>query len=212
MKWGFSFSKVCTTLIILFSWVVLAQDTTEKLKDAQRKFERGNYIGSIETYNEVIEMDQANFLAYQERGRSKRFIGNLQEALNDYNTSLRINPNHADAYIGRGQTYIRTQNYEPAIQDYNLALQAQANSSYTKVILYNRGLAKQKLADYQGALQDYNQILDVAPEDVKTLVNRGLVNYLLDDPRAACEDWIKAKNLGNTIAKRNAEQACQCCM
>lgn len=208
-----STKSVFILIIFLLSltWL-LAQDFETYLKKSNEKFKQGNYAGAIKDLDKALEENKNSAEAYQKRGRSKRYAGNILNAVSDYNTALRINPNNGNAYIGRGQAKLRMQDYEAAISDYNTALQISPKSVHLKNILYNRALCKNKLARFDEALLDYNKVLEINAEDMKALVNRGVIRYNKGEVRQACADWLKAKGLGSKKAGDNAKRACQCCM
>ncbi len=200
------------SLCLLSSLFLLAQDYQVLLNEAEQHFKWGRVQASLETCDQAIEEEANNYQAYQKRGRAYRFLGDPNRALQDYNTALRINPNHANSYVGRAQTHLKISAYTEAIQDYNLALRIDPQHPQAIQMLYNRALAKQKLADFKAALVDYNLLLEANPDYTKALVNRGYLLYQKNEVRAACVDWLKARELGNSKASKNAERACQCCM
>lgn len=197
---------------LLVFTVLLAQNAQESLQKGNEKLKKGDYNGAIAEYNEAIKENPNMSEAYQKRGKSRRMIGNLNGAMEDYNTALRVNANSMNSYLGRAQTFFKSGNFEAAIRDYNIFISQNPSSKHLADIYYNRGLAKIKLKDYEGALEDFNQVLKIQENDVKALVNRGYILYQKNEIRPACNDWVKAKNLGNEKAIRNANRACQCCM
>jgi tetratricopeptide (TPR) repeat protein len=62
-------------------------------------------------------------------------------------------------------------------------------SQLTAIDYFNRGLAKQKSGDYQGAIADYNQAIKLKPDDAKAYSNRGLVK----------DELLRLKEMGTTI-------------
>ena len=198
--------------IFAFISILLAQNAQELLQKANEKLKRGDYNGAIKDYNDALKENPNLSEAYQKRAKSKRMIGNLNGAIEDYNSALRINANLSNSYLGRAQTLFKSGNFEAAIRDYNTFVSQSPNSKHLADILYNRGLAKMKLRDFDSALEDFNQVLKIQENDVKALVNRGYILYQKNEIRPACTDWLKAKNLGNEKAQRNAKRACQCCM
>ncbi|TAE47744.1 MAG: tetratricopeptide repeat protein, partial [Cytophagales bacterium] len=93
-----------------------------------------------------------------------------------------------------------------------LAIQYLPNATYIKSLYFNRGLAYQKIKKDREALQDYTQVLQIEPDHTKALINRGIIKYQQKQIRPACQDWIRAKKLGNQKAEKNVKKACQCCI
>jgi tetratricopeptide (TPR) repeat protein len=59
----------------------------------------------------------------------------------------------------------------------------------------NRGLARYRLGDKQGAVADYNQALRIDPNHVNAYYNRGLARRGLGDKQGAIQDFQKAADL-----------------
>ena len=60
----------------------------------------------------------------------------------------------------------------------------------------NRGCAKFKNGDYQGAISDNNKAIDINPEYAAAYRMRGINKELIGDLKGACRDWRKAVDLG----------------
>ncbi len=184
----------------------------EYFDDGIVKFKNGNFIGSANDFDMAIKEKNDWGEAYLKRARSRRYAGNYESAIEDYTIALRINPNAKQAYAGRAQAYLKTRNYNLAIKDYDLAILHLPNAPYLNSLYFNRGLAYQKSLKPKEALQDYTQVLQNDPEHAKALTNRGIIKYQQKQIRQACQDWIKAKKIGNEKAKKNVNKACQCCI
>lgn len=72
---------------------------------------------------------------------------------------------------------------------YNKALLINPNHSEA---LNNRGAAKQKLTDYEGAIKDCDKVIFINPNDATALNNRGVAKFNLKDYKGAVEDYNKA--------------------
>ena len=81
------------------------------------------------------------------------------------------------------------------------------NPEYAKAY-YNSGNAKVKLQDYTGAIEDYTKAIALNPEYAYAYYNRGLAKYDLKI-LGACNDWIKAGELGHTKAFDWIKKYCQ---
>jgi serine/threonine protein kinase len=58
-----------------------------------------------------------------------------------------------------------------------------------------RGLARYKAEDYQGAIKDYDEAIRLNPDDADTFYNRGLARYSSKDNQGAIEDYNEAIRL-----------------
>ena len=71
----------------------------------------------------------------------------------------------------------------------------------------NRGSAKERLKDYEGAVADFTKAIEIDPKFASAYSNRGMSKYLLGDLKGACDDARKAADLGD---ERSAERVKQC--
>ena len=98
---------------------------------------------------------------------AKRIIGknNLkqpEEVINECNRDIEQNPKHILAYFNRGKAKYQLKLYHEAIEDFSLAL-----NLYPKYrdSLRFRGLAKQQIADLEGAQADLEDALTMAMDN-----------------------------------------------
>ena len=73
---------------------------------------------------------------------------------------------------------------------------------------FNRGIAKFKKGDFDGAIQDYSQVLKINPKDSDAFFNRANVKKEIEDMKGACEDWRTAADLGDEEATNSLKQFC----
>ena len=74
---------------------------------------------------------------------------------------------------------------------------------------YNRGIAKAKLKDYQGAIADFSKAIQLDPQLASAYYNRGIAKQIVNDLDGACADWRKAAALGNNSAAESLREPCQ---
>ena len=76
----------------------------------------------------------------------------------------------------------------------------------------NRGIAKRKLKDYQGAIADYDKAIEISPQLSRVYKNRGITKENNGDLKGACRDYKKAVSLGNqgTAQWLNSEGGAWC--
>src|SRR4029453_11905950 len=91
--------------------------------------------------------------AYVSRGAAREQTGDLAGALADYAQACTLDPGHARALYGRATS-------AGAIADYTHALQI--NPAYVEA-WNNRGLARRRFGDEEGARADFARALAVAP-------------------------------------------------
>ena len=77
-----------------------------------------------------------------------------------------------------------------------VVLSTQAADAQSAAFFINRGRAKFKNGDYQGAITDYTMAIEINPQYANAYVNRGIDRELANDLEGACDDWRKAVDLG----------------
>ena len=73
----------------------------------------------------------------------------------------------------------------------------------------NRGNAKFRSGDYQGAISDYTKAIEIYPEDAFLYRFRGNAKELVGDLKGACADWRKASSLDDKDAAGWVRKQCQ---
>jgi tetratricopeptide (TPR) repeat protein len=58
-----------------------------------------------------------------------------------------------------------------------------------------------KKEDYKKALEMADKAIKMDKENAAAYVNRGMAKEMLRDMNGACEDWLKAKELGSEMGK-----------
>jgi len=72
------------------------------------------------------------------------------------------------------------------MSDYNQAI---STDSQNATAYFNRGVAKSKFGDKQGAIVDYSQAIFLNPQYFEALNNRGLAKVVLSDYQGAINDF-----------------------
>lgn len=95
------------------------------------------------------------------RGILKERLSDFAGALSDYDQALVLRPDIADAYLDRGAVLIKLLRYKEAIADLTKSITLVTTNSH--VAYYNRGLARERTGDLDGACADYRQSLAIQP-------------------------------------------------
>ena len=84
----------------------------------------------------------------------------------------------AASYVERGNDWLKKGNFESAISDYSLAIAFDGSSPQA---FYNRGLARERSGDRDGALRDFEKALQLNPRLVPALQSRGILRLDLNE-------------------------------
>lgn len=64
--------------------------------------------------------------------------------------------------------------------------------------IFRKGLSFFESKKYKKALKAFDAVLDLEPTHKETLLKVGISYYYLGDLEAACSNWWRVRNLGNT--------------
>jgi len=89
-------------------------------------------------------------------------------------------------FLDSGDKHLKAGRFPQAIADYNQAI---ALDPGLALAYNNRGLAKYKSRDEQGALSDFDKAIELNPENMDFFFNRGLAKKALSDFQGAISDF-----------------------
>jgi tetratricopeptide (TPR) repeat protein len=148
------------------------QDFSESIRispdDPDGYFQRGRVYSDLEEYDlaiqdfsESISLAPDSAEVYFQRGFSYYMQESYSQAKYDFNKAIQLNPNHADSYFWRGRVRMDEEKWTDAIADLNRAINL---DNYDPYYFLNRGNAKYKNGDTEGAKADYQKTLDLKPD------------------------------------------------
>lgn len=121
------------------------------------RYKLGESHLAIKDFTEAIRLNPQNIFAYCNRGESKLKLKDPEGAIKDCTETIRLDPQSSFAYSARGKAKHALKRYKAAIEDYTQALTINSgwgNSDSPADSYYNRGSAKSKLNDLDGAVED----------------------------------------------------------
>lgn len=168
--------------------------SVEWFEKANSYFYSRNYYEAIKAYDNAIEADPRNAIAYSGRAVSYFYLtGNCQQAVIDYTKAIEVNPNLAHPYNGRGACYMDFDgNYQMAMKDFNRAIEldpAFANA------YFNRGVCYARLGNWRQTFNDTDRAIAIGHPELdlsKAYAMRGAALNNLNDFSGAVEDLTKA--------------------
>jgi len=195
---------------------------------------------AIADLTEVIRAEPRHARAYYDRGKAYERGGELDKALEDYRSTVRIDPSFAPAYAAIGGL-LEAKDPDAALSEFTAAIQRDPRSPAlrTRALLYlslgrteqaltdfdqviandhsdgiayaDRGVAKAKRGDLEGAIGDYSRSIELAPT-VAAYVNRGNAYAYQHHAGEALADFdsalqIDAQNVLARLGRANANYA-----
>jgi tetratricopeptide (TPR) repeat protein len=158
---------------------------------------------SFSLWDHVLSIEPSNALAYKNRGRERRFRGDLDGALADLNEALRREPEYLrtywapaysplNAHYDRGKVLEAHGNFEAALADFNFVIRLDPRHGSAHA---GRARAFQAQGNLDGALAEYDEALRLFPEDVEAVINRGNLRQARGDLKGAVADFNQALTL-----------------
>ncbi|MEH2244633.1 tetratricopeptide repeat protein [Nostoc sp.] len=173
-------------------------DAQQKLyQEGVNKYDAGNYEGAVEDFNQAIELDPQNALAYNRRGDAYYRLGDYEQAQADSSQAILLNPQDANAYFDRGFAFSELGKYKEAIADYTQAIKLNSKDAYA---YYGRGLARTQRKDNKGAIGDFSKAIALKPQYTEAYLQRGILRRRLRQRLEAIQDF-------DTVIKINPSDA-----
>lgn len=176
---------------------------------------QGKYNEAIHAFNQAIQFDPTDAVAYNNRGAAYGQMGNHKQQIEDCNKAIQLNPRDAVAYNNRGVAYGELGYYEQEIEDCTKAIELNPKLA---VAYYHRGIAHQKLGNRKQAEKDkrmayalnpkrkWDKVEIIAteritpPADEKPLKGMGKKEHTPQNPAQAHAQSVKV--VGNRDSKR----------
>jgi tetratricopeptide (TPR) repeat protein len=185
---------ICFSLLILSS---CSKDSPEfYFKNGNAKYQLKDYAGAIKDFDKAVELDPKFMQAYHTRAICFGELKKYDKALADFDKAIELDPDFKNAYLNRAYyVKINSEDFEGAIQDYNKFIELNKKGD-NEFALNNRGFAKLKLNDLQGARDDIMKSFSMDSTNSYVYKNRALYFIAIDSINLACKDLNKAIDLG----------------
>ena len=142
---------------------------------------------------------------YIKNGVEKHNAKDLEGAIKDYTKALKLDKNLTNAYFNRGMCEQALKNYKDACKDFDVTIKLDpklANAFYCKATVL---VAQEK---YKEALSNLDKTIELKLNTPNALSLRGQVKAQLGDKIGACEDFNKAKQIGDKNSEKLLSDYC----
>lgn len=151
-----AFLLLCTLLFSGCSSSKLDAVSRGYMKDAFKKFTKGDFTGQINSCRLAINHDPKNDLAYALIGDGYASMNKWDTAVKEYDTACNMNAKRASYRFYRAYSNAELKNYDSAIADYNFAIK----NNFRKPCAYNnKALINLAMNRLDSAQLDYNGCL-----------------------------------------------------
>lgn len=178
---------------------ITSEDKAKELsKQGEDKYQREDYTGAIEDFNEALWLDPNNAQAYNYRGLAYLNLGGTPDTIEDLNEAPSSTPSILTSDSNQGNGFSELGNIQSAIEDFNHSLRLAPNNAQ---VYNNRGLGYLRLGNIPEAIEDFNQAIEIDPNYAQAYNHRGLARTELDDTKAAIADFNQALQLDSDYAQ-----------
>lgn len=140
----------------------------------------GNLKKAIETYKKALELNPDNYNVLYNLSVLYKDIDDIKNALKTAQKAEYINPNDEDIHTFIAGLYENVSNYKKSIVHMEKALQFNKNHLY----YYNLGVLYSKIENKKAAIQNYQNVLELVPNHIESLVNISSVYKEIDIQKA----------------------------
>lgn len=199
----------------LFKKAVEQYNIAEKLdnSDSELFFNRGAALVFLELYKKAlkdfdksIELNANKAEVYYFKGYCNYELARYKASIEAYSKAIEIRPKYAEAMYNRGAAKAELKDFESGAKDFELALASDPNLENGRI---NIALSKLAQEQYEEAIKDFDIIIEKRGKNLaKAYFYRGEAYYELKNKEKACDDWLKASNLGNENGSSNIEDFC----
>lgn len=167
------------------------------------------YKNAVADMDTAIALDPTDAASYTDRGKMKMYMGDDVGAISDFKAVLRTD-SVADqaqaAYFFLGKIAYAQTRFEDVVFYYDKLLTLVPTDAEA---YFDRGAAKSMLGNHAGAIADYTKAINLNPNYREAYANRGVakINQFTtggtlkptkSQTSSACDDFTKAKSLGDT--------------
>ena len=181
----------------LFNYNSKSQTIQEYLKIAQ---ELKSDAQAVECLTKALKIYPNSKELYSWRAMYKEFLHDFPGAMNDYNLLVQLDPNDAKSYSLRANfknQYL--DDNDGAIADINQALRISPNE---QKYFHARAIYKWQSGSFKSAISDFDKAVELAENKIdnftlgRIICGRGECKLKMGDINGACEDWLRAGELG----------------
>ncbi len=197
--------------------------------DAEKLEEQQKYKEAIQLLDKALAKNEKFLDGYINRGADKSAIGDFKGAISDYEKVLSIDIKNTLALFNIGNNYKRLEDYKTAVVYYNKAFVTKGGEGididYTpdnyfhidfgkfdvsaREIYYERGIAFYQLDSLQKSYTDFKHCLNKNYMKADCYNWIGYIYLSTGQKKIACENFHRAKELGDTTAITAINKYCK---
>jgi tetratricopeptide (TPR) repeat protein len=142
---------------------------------------------------------------FLESGIAKHEKQDFKGAIKDYSKAIKADKKNKDAYYNRGTCELALKDFNAAMTDFDKTIKLAPN--FVKAY-YGRASVFVSQKKYTEALPDLDKTIELDPSTPNVLTLRGQIRAQTGNKKGACEDFNKAKEIGDKQADKYLSQFC----
>jgi len=164
-----------------------------RVNRAVAKIEKRDFQEAYEDLMVAYAYDSTNIITLTNLGAVVDEIGREEETFFYLEKVIELKPDFAPAYGNIGFRYQTIGKHEKAIGYFDKVLELSPDDPLG---YNNRSYSKMMLGDLKGAMKDVQKSLEIYPTNAYAYRNRALIYLEMDKNDKACEDLLRAEELG----------------
>lgn len=141
-----------------------------------------------------------------ENGIAKHEKQDFKGAIKDYSKAIKVDKSNKNAYYNRGTCELALKDFKSAMTDFDKTIQL--DPKFTKAY-YSRATVFASQQKYIEALPDLDKTIELDSAFPNALTLRGQIRAQTGNKKGACEDFMKAKEVGDKQAEKYLNQFCR---
>lgn len=142
---------------------------------------------------------------YLQTGIEKHKRQDFKGAIKDYDKAISLDKNLKDAFFNRGTCQLALKDFKSAMKDFDKTIELDpkfVEAYYSRASVY---VSQEK---YIESLPDLDKTIELDATTPNALTLRGQIRAQTGNKKGACEDFNKAKQIGDKQADRYLNQFC----
>jgi tetratricopeptide (TPR) repeat protein len=133
-----------------------------------------NYLGAIDIYMDLLELDNTNTKALCDMGFCYEQLGDYRLAMKTFQRTIGLSSDCADAWYGKGMIYFRQKKFNQSIDTLKKAINFQSENADYWFLLGEAYNCSHKL---NKAIEAYTKASELNPQDLKTCMASAQAMY-----------------------------------
>jgi tetratricopeptide (TPR) repeat protein len=202
--------SVHKTIVIITSTLAISgirgKSAIKLISTGNEHYRQGELAEAIKCYNQAIQLEPENPIAWNNKGLILAIAGRFTEALDAHKRAVELDDDYVDAISNVGMAYAKMSKFDEALSYYDRALQKKPDH---EIAWNNKGNLLAKMERHAEAMDCYDKALNINPNYLAAMNNKAVgLNHLkrydeaivvldrvLRDRPAFAEGWyVKGKS------------------